>query len=44
MTFYFLRRSRSQLLFKIGALKNLDKITGKHLSWRLLFNKVVQLY
>ena len=29
------RSSRSQLFFKIGALKNLARFTGKHLCWPL---------
>ena len=30
------RRSRSQVLFKICALKNLAEFTGKHLRWSML--------
>ena len=29
------RSSRSQIFFKIGALKNLARFTGKHLCWPL---------
>ena len=27
------KSSRSQIIFKIGALKNLANFTGKHLRW-----------
>ena len=35
------RITRSQMFFKIGALKNFAKFTGKHLHQGLFFNKVV---
>ena len=34
------RITRSQMFFKIGALKNFAKFTGKHLHQGLFFNKV----
>ena len=34
------RSSRSQMFFKIDALKNFANFTGKHLCWSLFFNKV----
>ena len=37
------RSSRSEIFFKIGALKNFAIFTGKHLRWSLLFNKVASL-
>ena len=40
-TFYTYRSSRSQMFFKIGALKNFTIFTGKHLCCSLFFiNKV----
>ena len=37
------RTCHSQMLFKIGLLKHLAKLTGKHLCQSLLFNKVAAL-
>ena len=37
------KSSRSQMLFKIGVLKNFPIFTGKHLCWSLFFNKVAGL-
>ena len=37
------RSSRSQVFFKIGALKRFAKFIGKHLRLSLFFNKVVSL-
>ena len=37
------RSSRSQIVFKIGVLKNLRNFTGKDLCWESLFNKVAYL-
>ena len=34
------RGSRSQMSFKIGALKNFKIFTGKHLCWSPFFDKV----
>ena len=34
------RRSRSQMFFKLGVLKNFAKVTRKHLCWSVFFNKV----
>ena len=36
-------RSRLELFFKKGALRNFTKFTGKHLCQRLFFNKVAGL-
>ena len=35
--FEMYRSSRSQMLFRIGVLKNFTVFTGKHLSWRHSF-------
>ena len=32
--------SNSEMLFKIGVLKKLDNITGKHLHWSLTLIKL----
>ena len=34
------RSSRSQMFFKIGALKNFAMFTGKHLCWSLFVIKL----
>ena len=34
------RRSRSQMFFKLGVLKKFAKFTRKHLCWSVFFNKV----
>ena len=34
------RKSRSQMFFKIGGLKNFPIFTGKHLSWGILLIKL----
>ena len=34
------RRSRSQIFFKIGVLRNFAKFAGKHLIQSIFFNKV----
>ena len=36
----YCRNSRSQVLYKIGILKNVAKFTGKHPHQSLSFNKV----
>ena len=38
------RSSRSQMLFKIGVLKNLTIFTGKHLCWSLFLIKLLQAF
>ena len=46
-TFFFnilkYRNSRSQMFFKIGALKNFAIFKGKHLRWSLFFKNVAGL-
>ena len=37
------RSSRPEVFFKKGVLRNFAKFTGKHLCYRLFFNKVVGL-
>ena len=37
------KSSRSQMFFKISALKNFANLTVKHLCWSLFFNKVAAL-
>ena len=37
----FLRRSRSQMFFKIGVPKNFANFTGKHLCWSLFLTKLL---
>ena len=36
------KRSRSQIFFKIGVLKNFAILTEKHLCWRLFLKKGLQ--
>ena len=38
-----LRRSRSQMLLKIGVLKKFTTFTGKHLCWILFLTKLLGL-
>ena len=38
------RSSRSYMLYKIGALKNLAKFTEKHMCWSLFSNRPVPLW
>ena len=47
--FLYSRSSRTQMFFKIGVLKHLANITGKHLGWSLFLIKMhvissLQLY
>ena len=37
------RRSRREVFYQKGVLKNFTKFTGKHLCWSLFFNKVAGL-
>ena len=43
ITFTTIRSSRSQMFYKIGVLKNVANLTGKHLCWSTFFNKVADL-
>ena len=38
------RRSRSQMFFRVGVLKNFVSFTGIHLCQDLFFNKVAGLF
>ena len=38
------RSSRSQMLFKIGVLKNFTIFTGKHLCWSLFLIKLLRAF
>ena len=40
---HFFRSSRPEVFFKKGVLRNLPKLTGKHLCQILFFNKVAGL-